>query len=93
MPTARTVGVQSVTDGTSNTEPVERDVDAAGRTAVAGTGKNFENRVFFNANAPNATPTPAGVLQFLAACRNIPPGTRPRARRWAISGGVPSPAM
>ena len=44
-------------------------------TVVAGTGKNVENRVFFIANAPNSTPTAAGVLQFLAACRDLPAGT------------------
>jgi prepilin-type N-terminal cleavage/methylation domain-containing protein/prepilin-type processing-associated H-X9-DG protein len=76
LPTARTVGIQSVTDGTSNTSLwSEMLTPPGGGTTVTGTGKNAENRVFFNANAPNSTATAAGVLQFLAACRNIPPGT------------------
>jgi len=75
MPTAKTVGVQDVTDGTSNTTLWSEMLTPTGTAVVAGSGKNFENRVYFNANAPNATPTAAGVLQFLAACRNLPAGT------------------
>jgi len=76
LPTARTIGIQSVTDGTSNTGLwSEMLTPPGGGTTVAGTGKNSENRVFFKANAPNTTATANGVLQFLAACRNVPPGT------------------
>ena len=76
MPTVRgSVGVQSVTDGTSNTSLWSEMLTPPATGVVAGTGKNFESRAFFNANAPNATPTLAGVLQFLAACQSIPPGT------------------
>jgi prepilin-type processing-associated H-X9-DG protein len=73
--TAQTVGVHSVTDGTSNTSLWSEELTPPAVNPLAGTGKNFENRAYFNANAPNATPTPAGVLQFLAACRNLPSGT------------------
>jgi prepilin-type N-terminal cleavage/methylation domain-containing protein/prepilin-type processing-associated H-X9-DG protein len=76
MQTAKTVGVQSVTDGTSNTSLWSEMLTPSATTVVAGTGKNAENRVYFNANAPNVTPTAAGVLQFLAACNNLAAGTR-----------------
>jgi prepilin-type N-terminal cleavage/methylation domain-containing protein/prepilin-type processing-associated H-X9-DG protein len=75
-PTARTIGVQDVLDGTSNTSLWSEMLSPPATTPVlAGTGKNSENRVFFLANASDATPTAAGVLQFLAACRALPPGT------------------
>jgi prepilin-type N-terminal cleavage/methylation domain-containing protein/prepilin-type processing-associated H-X9-DG protein len=77
MSTARTIGIQAVTDGTSNTSLwSELMTPPANPTAVvAGTGKMSENRVFFDANAPNSTPTPAGILAFLTACQALPPGT------------------
>jgi prepilin-type N-terminal cleavage/methylation domain-containing protein/prepilin-type processing-associated H-X9-DG protein len=94
--TARTIGVQAVTDGTSNTTLWSEEltppavgmnwsavaVPPPGVNPVAGSGKYNENRAFFNANAPNVTPTPAGVQQFLAACNNIPPGTL--AQGWTM---------
>jgi prepilin-type N-terminal cleavage/methylation domain-containing protein/prepilin-type processing-associated H-X9-DG protein len=73
--TARTVGIQSVTDGTSNTSLFSEELTPPAANPVTGTGKNAENRAFFSANAPNVTATAAGVLQFLAACKNLPPGT------------------
>jgi prepilin-type processing-associated H-X9-DG protein len=76
LPTVKTsLGVQDVLDGTSNTSLWSEMLGPPATGVKAGTGKNFENRVFFFANAPNSTPTPTGVLQFLAACRNLPPGT------------------
>jgi prepilin-type processing-associated H-X9-DG protein len=75
MSTARTVGIQAVTDGTSNTTLWSEELTPPAVNPVAGSGKNFENRAFFNAKAPNVTPTAAGVLQFLAACNGIPAGT------------------
>jgi prepilin-type N-terminal cleavage/methylation domain-containing protein/prepilin-type processing-associated H-X9-DG protein len=73
--TARTVGIQSVTDGTSNTGLWSEMLTPPTVNPLAGTGKNNENRAYFNAAVPNQTPTPAGVLQFLAACQNLPAGT------------------
>jgi prepilin-type N-terminal cleavage/methylation domain-containing protein/prepilin-type processing-associated H-X9-DG protein len=75
MSTARTIGIQAVTDGTSNTTLWSEMLTPPATTVVAGTGKMFENRVFFDAAAPNSTPTPAGVLAFLGACYALPPGT------------------
>jgi len=75
MITAKTVGIQDVTDGTSNTTLWSEMLSPPSTSVMAGTGKNAENRVFFNANVPNVTPTAAGVMQFLAACRSLPPGT------------------
>ncbi len=75
LPTVRTVGVAAVTDGTSNTTLWSEQLTPPAANPVTGTGKNNENRAFFNANAPNTTPTAAGVMQFLAACNNLPPGT------------------
>src|SRR5262249_41747518 len=74
--TAKTIGVQAVTDGTSNTSLWSEMLTPSATSVVAGMGKNFENRVFFNANAPNITPTAAGVLQFLGVCRSLPTGTK-----------------
>ena len=78
MSTARTIGIQAVTDGTSNTSLWSEMLTppATPTSVVAGMGKMFENRVFFDAAAPNSTPTPAGVMAFLAACNALPPGTR-----------------
>jgi len=76
MKTARTVGVQDTTDGTSNTSLWSEMMSPPAVNPVTGTGKNSENRAFYFANAPNAIATPAGILQFLAACKNLPPGTK-----------------
>jgi prepilin-type N-terminal cleavage/methylation domain-containing protein/prepilin-type processing-associated H-X9-DG protein len=75
MQTCKTVGVQDVLDGTSNTSLWSEMMTPPATRVVAGSGKLMENRVFFLANVTNRTPTAAGVLQFLAACRNLPPGT------------------
>jgi prepilin-type N-terminal cleavage/methylation domain-containing protein/prepilin-type processing-associated H-X9-DG protein len=75
MPTANTIGIQSVTDGTSNTTLWSEMLSPPAVNPVTGTGKNAENRAFFLANVPNVTPTAAGVTTFLAACKNLPPGT------------------
>jgi prepilin-type N-terminal cleavage/methylation domain-containing protein/prepilin-type processing-associated H-X9-DG protein len=75
MNTAKTVGVQDVIDGTSNTSLWSEMLTPPGVSVVAGSGKNLENRVFFNANVTNVLPTAAGVLQFLAVCRSLPTGT------------------
>jgi prepilin-type N-terminal cleavage/methylation domain-containing protein/prepilin-type processing-associated H-X9-DG protein len=79
MNTAKTVGVQDVIDGTSNTTLWSEMLTPPAVSVVAGSGKNLENRVFFLANVTDNTPTAAGVLQFLAACRNLPPGTPARS--------------
>ena len=54
-------------------------------TVVTGTGKMIENRAFFDAAAPNSTPTPAGV-QWHSSRRasQLPPGTRR-----ALGDGIP----
>jgi prepilin-type N-terminal cleavage/methylation domain-containing protein/prepilin-type processing-associated H-X9-DG protein len=75
MITAKTVGIQDVLDGTSNTSLWSEMLTPPVVNPVAGSGKYFENRAYFNANAPNVTPTQAGVMQFLAACKALPPGT------------------
>jgi prepilin-type processing-associated H-X9-DG protein len=74
MRTAKTIGIQDVTDGTSNTSLWSEMLSPPGVQVLAGSGR-AELRVFFNANVPNVTPTAAGVMQFLAACRSLPPGT------------------
>jgi prepilin-type N-terminal cleavage/methylation domain-containing protein/prepilin-type processing-associated H-X9-DG protein len=76
LPTAKTIGVQDVLDGTSNTGLWSEMLTPPATNVTAGMGKFFENRGFFNANAPNITPTAAGVLQFLATCQNLPTGTK-----------------
>jgi len=73
--TATTIGVQAVTDGTSNTTMWSEELTPPAVNPVTGTGKNSENRAYFAANAPDQTATPAAVMQFLAACRSLPPGT------------------
>ena len=87
MSTARTIGVQAVTDGTSNTSLWSEMLTppALPTSVVAGTGKMFENRVFFDAAAPNSTPTAAGVLAFLGGVQRPPAGD---ARR-ALGDGLP----
>jgi prepilin-type N-terminal cleavage/methylation domain-containing protein/prepilin-type processing-associated H-X9-DG protein len=75
MNTATTVGIQHVTDGTSNTSLWSEMLTPPVINPLAGTGKNFENRAYFLANVSDMTATPAGIQQFLAACRNIPAGT------------------
>jgi prepilin-type N-terminal cleavage/methylation domain-containing protein/prepilin-type processing-associated H-X9-DG protein len=92
LPTAMTVGIQSVTDGTSNTSLWSEMLTPPATNPVTGTGKNAENRAFFNANAPNVTATQAGVLQFLAACRNLPPGTPARSSNMGLQWWSTFPA-
>ena len=77
MSTARTIGIQAVTDGTSNTSLWSEMMTppATPTSVVAGMGELFENRVFFFTSALNITPTPASVLAFLGACNALPPGT------------------
>ena len=75
MTTATTVTIAGITDGTSNTSLWSEMLSPAATQVYAGSGKNAENRVFFAVPAPNVTATPAGVQQFLAACKNIPTGT------------------
>jgi prepilin-type N-terminal cleavage/methylation domain-containing protein/prepilin-type processing-associated H-X9-DG protein len=79
LPTASTIGIQAVTDGTSNTSMWSEELSPPAVNPVTGTGKNSENRAFFLANAANVTATPAGVMAFLTACKNIPPGTKARS--------------
>jgi prepilin-type N-terminal cleavage/methylation domain-containing protein/prepilin-type processing-associated H-X9-DG protein len=75
LPTVKTIGFQSITDGTSNTTLWSEMLTPPTALPKAGAGKNAENRAFFNANALNVTPTAAGVMQFLSACNGIPTGT------------------
>jgi prepilin-type N-terminal cleavage/methylation domain-containing protein/prepilin-type processing-associated H-X9-DG protein len=75
MSTARTIGMQAVTDGSSNTSLWSEMMTPPGTKVVVGMGKMFENRAFFDANAPNSTQTPAGVMAFLTACHSLPLGT------------------
>jgi prepilin-type processing-associated H-X9-DG protein len=74
MNTMLTVTVASVTDGTSNTSMWSEMLTPPGSLAVAGTGKNAENRAYFAAPT-NITPTQAGVLSFLAGCGGVATGT------------------
>jgi len=74
--TATTVGLQSIADGTSNTTLWSEMLSPPAVKPVAGTGKESENRAFFaSVPAKILTATQAGVLQFLAACQAVPPGT------------------
>jgi len=77
--TSGTVGLASVTDGTSNTALWSEGVSGTNLQVVAGTGRVPEMRGFFNTNFttnPNTLVRSANqVLQFLAACNSIPPGT------------------
>ncbi len=77
--TTGTVGFSSITDGTSNTALWSEGVSGTNLQVVAGTGKVAELRGFFNSNFvadPNLlVRTPNQVLQFLAACINLPAGT------------------
>ena len=73
------VGLQSVTDGTSNTALWSEAVTGTNLPVVAGSGKIAEMRGFFSTNfSPSwnsVVSTPAYVAQFLAACNTVPTGT------------------
>jgi prepilin-type processing-associated H-X9-DG protein len=77
--TAGTVGLSSVTDGTSNTALWSEAVSGTNLPVFAGNGKVTEMRGFFNTNfAPNPNTLVRSqnqVLQFLAACNAVPIGT------------------
>jgi prepilin-type N-terminal cleavage/methylation domain-containing protein/prepilin-type processing-associated H-X9-DG protein len=77
--TAGTVGLSSVTDGTSNTALWSEAVSGTNLPVVTGAGKVSEMRVFFNSNfMPNPNlwvRTQTQVYQFLASCNAIPSGT------------------
>jgi len=77
--TAGLVGLSSVTDGTSNTSLFSEGVSGTNMQIIAGSGKVSEMRGFFNTNF-TSNPislfrSQATVLQFLAACNAVPPGT------------------
>jgi prepilin-type processing-associated H-X9-DG protein len=73
--TAMTVGLQSITDGTSNTSLWSEMLTPPAVNPPAGSGKSAENRVYFVVSGgPYLTATPAGVQQFLSACQAVAPG-------------------
>jgi prepilin-type N-terminal cleavage/methylation domain-containing protein/prepilin-type processing-associated H-X9-DG protein len=72
--TARPVTIASITDGTSNTSMWSEMLTPYASTLVTGSGR-AELRGIFPSPGTNLIPTSAGVQQFLASCRNIPPGT------------------
>ncbi|MBV8232752.1 MAG: DUF1559 domain-containing protein [Planctomycetaceae bacterium] len=72
--TATTIGLQAILDGTSNTSMWSEMLTPPATNPVAG-GGSAEKRVFFPTPGPVLTATPAGVVQFLAQCQSIPPGT------------------
>jgi len=74
--TAMAVGLQSITDGTSNTSLWSEMLTPPAVNPVAGSGKNAENRAYFPVSGgPYLTATAAGVQQFLSACQAVPSGT------------------
>jgi prepilin-type N-terminal cleavage/methylation domain-containing protein/prepilin-type processing-associated H-X9-DG protein len=77
--TAGTVGLSSVTDGTSNTALWSEGVSGTNLAVFAGGAKVSEMRVFFNSgftlNPNNLIRNQSTVYQFLAACNAVPPGT------------------
>ena len=93
MSTAGTIGIQSVTDGTSNTTLWSEMMTPPATQLVTGMGKLFENRVFFEVDTLNITPTPASV-NGIPRRRATPSrrGRPPSTRRWATSGGRPIPS-
>jgi prepilin-type N-terminal cleavage/methylation domain-containing protein/prepilin-type processing-associated H-X9-DG protein len=72
--TAITVSVASITDGTSNTSLWSEMLTPPAVNPTAGSGK-AELRVFFGSPGTVLTATPAGVQQFLSACKGIATGT------------------
>src|SRR5262249_13829357 len=52
---AMTIGVQSATDGTTNTPLWSEMLTPPAINPLAGTGKNFENRAYFLANVSDMT--------------------------------------
>jgi prepilin-type N-terminal cleavage/methylation domain-containing protein/prepilin-type processing-associated H-X9-DG protein len=73
----RTIGLESVTDGTSNTSLWSEAATPPSNpaTVLAGSGKFAENRVFFALSVNNTVGTPAAVQQYLSQCQGIPAGT------------------
>jgi prepilin-type N-terminal cleavage/methylation domain-containing protein/prepilin-type processing-associated H-X9-DG protein len=78
--TAGVVGLSSVTDGTSNTALWGEAVSGTNLATFVGSGKVSELRGFFNTgfttNPNGLVRSQATVMQFLAACNAITPGTR-----------------
>ena len=73
--TATTIGLQAILDGTSNTSMWSEMLTPPATNPVAGGGGSAEKRVFFRTAGPVLTATPDDVVQFLAQCQSIPPGT------------------
>lgn len=76
---ATTIGLNGVTDGTSNTAMWSEAVSGSPLAVLAGTGKTNEFRGFFNTNfmpnPNNLLQSPAQVVQFMAACNLVAPNT------------------
>ncbi len=85
---ARILDFNSVSDGTSNTALWSEAVTGTTQDVLAGSGQ-AEKRAYYNTAANNKTMTPEAVMQFLAACQAIAPGTkqqgRSRGTAWQIS--------
>ncbi|GAC1463574.1 MAG: DUF1559 domain-containing protein [Isosphaeraceae bacterium] len=75
--TATTLGIESITDGTSNTSLWSEMMTPPVILPLTGQGKMLENRAFFGSNPPiRLINPPVGntVLQYLAACNSIVSG-------------------
>src|SRR5581483_11585096 len=70
-----TIGLGAISDGTSNTALGGEAVTGSGLPVFTGAGADQEKRGFFATNFAtswtNLIQTPAGVLQFIAACKSI----------------------
>lgn len=73
---ATAVTIASVTDGTSNTSMWSEQLTPFNATPTAGSGKDAANRGFYPSPGTNVTPTQAGAMQFLGACKSLPGTTQ-----------------
>jgi prepilin-type N-terminal cleavage/methylation domain-containing protein/prepilin-type processing-associated H-X9-DG protein len=91
-----TIGLQGVTDGTSNTALWSEGISGSNLPIQAGTGKLNEHRTFFVTPGTQQNPQnlPIGnqlvVTQFLAQCNSIPTATvgnttTPRGINWQVT--------
>jgi prepilin-type N-terminal cleavage/methylation domain-containing protein len=88
MRTATSIDFNSVTDGTSNTALWSEAVTGSTQTITTGSGV-AEKRAYFNTNDNDKSTTVAAVMQLLAKCKGLPPGTsnqgHSRGIAWQIS--------